>query len=81
MMFDCKQLCQWIVWTCFLNGIVAVKTRLLFNDPDIASTLQHMTLELQKLRAEVSTLTQKTSLLENSKLTGKFFYIGMNMQT
>ncbi|XP_063417567.1 short-chain collagen C4-like [Mytilus trossulus] len=73
MMFDCKQLFEWIVWACFLTGTVSGVKRLLLNDPDIVSTLQHMTLELQKLRAEVSRLTQKTTLLENSKLAGSAY--------
>ncbi|CAC5412290.1 unnamed protein product [Mytilus coruscus] len=67
MMFDNKQLCQWIFWTCFLTGTVSVEKRLLLNDPDIVSTLQQMTLEMQKLRADVSVLQQETSLLKNAK--------------
>lgn len=81
MTFDCKRLCLWTVWACFLTGTVSAEKRLLLNDPDIVSTLQQITLELQKLKADVSTLQQETSLLKNSKLTGKLYYIGMNSQT
>ncbi|CAG2225629.1 unnamed protein product [Mytilus edulis] len=52
---------------------VSAEKRLLLNDPDIVSTLQQMTLELQKLRADVSTLQQETSLLQKSKLTGSAY--------
>lgn len=61
MKVEYKPLCQGIFLTFFLAKPVVVEKRLLLADPDVAASLQQMSLEMQKLRAEVSMLTQTTS--------------------